>query len=417
MSPGGLASRLVLAPATVLAVMGAACATYPRPPAEELSDRLQGVLDHAAASSQSPGMVMAVQMGEASPWIGVTGCEDEPCTRKMVPGAKFRVGSITKSFVGTAVLQQVDEGKLRLEDTLEQWLPQVFAHIDGRSITLRQLLNHTSGIESYTDSLRWQVRVYEAPTRAWNAPGELLALADELRASNPQVSAPGERFAYSNTNYVLLGMVSARAEGHPVTEWSRVLEARFFQRLGLHETRVPARGDVTLGSTNRGHVNFYNLFLDPATGRSACSPPFQPPCEDKDVDFTEQDVSNADAAGAIVSTAGDLLTWTRALVKGGLLSEELVRQQRTFSSSCPPAPAPCDSDAVEVGLALFRQPRYGFIGIKGDIHGFNGTIQYLPEKDLTVVVLSNRTALDERDVGPIPERVAEALHPSLKAQN
>nr|AID65220.1 beta-lactamase [Cystobacter fuscus] len=411
-----LVARSWVGPVSAVVLLGA-CVTPAQPSPDDVSVKLQAVLDQAAAFEQSPGMVMAVQLGDSTPWIGVTGCEDEACTRKMTPEAKFRVGSITKNFVGTAILQQVDEGKVHLDDTLEKWLPGVFSHIDGNGITVRQLLNHTSGIESFTESLRWQTTVYESPTQPWNDPYELLKLADELRAANSQVLPPGSQFFYSNTNYVLLGMIAAKADGHPVTDWPVVLQERFFNRLALRDTRVPARGEVGLGSTNRGYVNFYNLFLDPATGRSACSPPFEPPCENKDVDFTEQDVSNAGAAGAIISTVGDLLTWTKAVTKGGLLSRELLRQQQSFFKGCPPAPAECPPGQIEVGLAMFRQPRYGFIGIRGEIHGFNGTIQYLPEKDLTVVVLSNRTALDDRDVGPVPESVAAALYPALKTRN
>ena len=403
--------------AVVVLLLGA-CTSVQRPGrlSEEDISKLQAVLEQAAASRQSPGLVMAVQVGEAPPWLGATGCQDEACHARMTSEARFRIGSITKSFVGAALLQQADEGKLSLEDTLEQWLPGVFAHIDGRGITLRQLLNHTSGIESFTDSVEWNVAVYTSPTRAWNAPGELLALADALRAANPRVSAPGARFLYSNTNYVLLGMIAAKADGHAVTDWRTVIQTRFFDRLALRHSRLPGRGEVGLDSTNRGYINFYNLYANPQTGSSDCVA-LTPPCENKDVDITEQDMSNADAAGAIVSTAEDLLVWTRALAQGALLSPGLREQQRAFASTCAPDAPSCDARAVQVGLGLFRQPRYGFIGIKGEIFGFNGTIQYLPEKDLSVVVLSNRTALDGFDVGAVPEEVAAALYPDLRTSS
>ena len=377
--------------------------------------KLQKVLDDAAASMKSPGLVMAVQIGDGTPWVGVTGCQDEACARKMTPDMKFRVGSISKNFVGVAILQQLDEGKLSLDDSLEKWLPKAFTNIDGNAITVRQLLNHTSGIESYTENEKWLTAVYLKPTHYWQAPGQLLELVQELRKDSiarGTVIKPGSQFSYSNTNFILLGMIAAKADGHPTSDWEPVIQSRFFDKLGMRDSRIPAKKDVQLGSTNQGYVNFYNFLGMGADGKPNCQL-VNKDCKNADADFTLQDMSNAWSAGEIISTVGDLLTFINAEAKGTLLSEKTRRLQQTFMETCTPANPHCSTEDVEIGLAMFKQIKYGFIGHRGEIFGFNGTIQYLPQKDLTVVVLSNRTALDGNHVGPIPETVAATLFPDL----
>ncbi|ATB42407.1 hypothetical protein CYFUS_007885 [Cystobacter fuscus] len=430
---------------------------------DEVRAKLQAVLEQAAASQKSPGMVMAVQMGNSEPMFFTTGFQDEQKTLPMTIDQKFRVGSITKNFVGTAILQQVDEGKLGLDDTLEKWLPGVIPNIDGNQITIRQMMQHMSGIESFTTDYTWSLTVYTDPTHQWIVPDQLLKMTQDLRAHDIQcnlVVPPGTEFIYSNTNFILLGMIAAKVDGFAQNEWQKVIEQRFFTRLHMENSRVPADDDTSLGSTNHGYVNFYNFYLNTNTGTSACSA-LTPPCQNEDIDITQQNMTNASSAGAIISTAKDLLTWINAELKGELLSEKIRKEQQTFTStckttsseaeagpksesmagevrrqaapsaqglftiaeprrpladpSCEPASTHCDP-TVEAGLAIFKQNKYGFIGHRGEIFGFDNTIQYLPEKDLTVVVLSNRTALSGNNVAPVPEQVAAVLYPDLKPQ-
>ncbi|WP_157823841.1 serine hydrolase domain-containing protein [Melittangium boletus] len=377
----------------------------PKPLPPEVTLKLQSVLEEAQAYEQAPGMIMAVRIGDSEPWIGAIGCEDEACTRKMSPQATFRLGSITKNFVGMAILQQASEGKLRLDDTLEKWLPGVFPNIDGNAITIRQLMNHTSGIESYTDNPPWIITVYKNPLNVWNSPQELLGLAQQLRdqsIANHTVIPPGSTFWYSNTNGILLGMIAAKVDGYPVTDWQQVLQRRFFRQLGLRHTQIPEVGNASVGSDNRGYANFFN-FLGEANCRM-----IDPSCTDKDVDITLQEMSNAWSAGAIISTVGDLLKWFDAEVKGDLISPEIRRQQQAFIDTIVPN--------LQVGLSMFKQTKYGFIGHRGEVFGFNATMQYLPGKDMTVVVLANRSALNGRHVGPVPERVFEVLFPEMLSE-
>ncbi|MET0402877.1 MAG: serine hydrolase domain-containing protein [Cystobacter sp.] len=377
--------------------------------------QLWDLAGQAILDMKSPGLVIGVQIGNGEPYVFGKGARTDR-GGGMQGTERFRVGSITKNFVGMAILQQMQEGRLSVDDTLERWLPKVFSNIDGNRITLRQLLNHTSGIESYTEAEFWISNVYLHPTHTWQAPGDLLALVEMLRAESiagNTVIPPGSRFSYSNTNFILLGMIAAKVDGYGDYAWERVIQNRFFNRLGMSGSHIPGPHDVELGPAegNHGYVNFYN-FLKDAQGGSSC-PYLNPGCENEDMDFTQQDMSNAWSAGEIISTARDLVTWINAEVKGELLSPPYRELQQSFMDTCPASSPHCPTQCVQVGLGMFRQTTYGFIGHRGEIFGFNGTIQYLPQLDLTVVVLSNRTALDGYHVGLIPEAVAKTLFPGL----
>ena len=139
---------------------------------------------------------------------------------------RFRIGSITKTFVAVVVLQLVDEHVLGLKDTVERWLPGLVP--SGRQITVQQLLAHTSGLADYADDPDFVRRTVAQPRRRWT-PRELVGVA---LARGP-VARPGERFAYASTNYILLGMMVERATG---TSLERQLRGRIFVPLGLEDT-------------------------------------------------------------------------------------------------------------------------------------------------------------------------------------
>ena len=134
---------------------------------------------------------------------------------------RFRIGSITKTFVAALVLHLVEDGRLTLGDSVERWLPDLLP--DGRSITVRELLSHTSGLFDYVED----ERVLRNTGRRW-MPKELVAVA----AAHSREHPPGGSFAYSSTNYILLGLIAERAGGATL---ERQLRARLFRPLGLRE--------------------------------------------------------------------------------------------------------------------------------------------------------------------------------------
>src|SRR5438876_2447537 len=142
------------------------------------------------------------------------------------PDDRFRIGSITKTFVAVVVLQLVGEHRLRLDDTVERWLPGLVP--GGRRITVRELLEHTSGLADYPNDSGFLRRTLAQPRRHWE-PGELVRVAV---AMGP-VARPGRRFIYGSTNYILLGMIAQRVAG---TSLARQLRDRIFWPLGLQDT-------------------------------------------------------------------------------------------------------------------------------------------------------------------------------------
>jgi D-alanyl-D-alanine carboxypeptidase len=268
-------------------------ATRPLTDPAVLQEQLDGVVE-----AGSPGVVGLVRTGERT-WQGASGLADLRAERPARAGDRFRVGSVTKSFVATLALQLVGEGRLGLDDNLERWLPGLVP--GGEKITVRQLLNHTSGLYNYTDDLP------EPPRRF--RPRDLVAMA----TGHKPLFAPGTQFSYSNTNYILAGMIVERVTGDPLADQ---LQRRIFQPLGLGDTQLPTTQRALGGPHARGYA---------------------PP--DKDwqvsdgparlVDVTEMDTSWGWAAGAMVSTTADLAHFYQALLGGQLLPPELLKQMRT----------------------------------------------------------------------------------------
>jgi D-alanyl-D-alanine carboxypeptidase len=258
-----------------------------------LQRQLDGVVEAGA-----PGVVGLVRTGERT-WQGASGLGDLGAKRPARAGDRFRVGSVTKSFVATLVLQLVAEDRLRLDDNLERWLHGLVP--GGERITVRQLLNHTSGLYNYTDDLP------EPPRRF--RPRELVAIA----TGHKPLFAPGAQFSYSNTNYILAGLVVERVTGQRLADQ---LQQRIFQPLRLDDTELPTNQRALGGPHVRGYA---------------------PPDEEwrvsddsaRLVDVTEMDTSWAWAAGAMVSTTADLARFYQALLGGQLLTPELLKQMRT----------------------------------------------------------------------------------------
>ncbi|GAA2967084.1 serine hydrolase domain-containing protein [Kitasatospora cinereorecta] len=213
------------------------------------------------------------------------------------PGDRFRAGSITKTFVATVVLQLVDEGELRLSDSVEAHLPGLIRGQgnDGARITLRSLLTHTSGLYDYTEALP---ATDPAVTGAAGPSAQPLAPGTAIRTAlaHAPATAPGA-YAYSNTNYVLLGLIVQRVTGHP---YAAEIQRRVLTPLHLSGTSLPGARSALPVPHSRG----YHRSADDGTLR----------------DVTAIDPRIAGAAGELVSTLADLNHFYAALLGGRLLS-------------------------------------------------------------------------------------------------
>ena len=233
------------------------------------------------------------------------GVADLDTGRPMQPGLSFRLGSVTKSFTATVALQLVAEGKLRLDDTVERRLPGVLPY--GRTVSVRNLLQHTSGVPDYweagPDPLNISF-VNDAAVRAQTyAPQQIVARV----SGEPPDFAAGSRVEYSNTNYVLLGIIIEAATGKPLR---REVTRRVIRRLQLRDTRFVTSRTTLPRPFTRGYSNLFDADGLPADGAV--------------IDVTEYNPSALWAMGNMVSTTGDLRTFYRALLGGRLLPAALT---------------------------------------------------------------------------------------------
>jgi D-alanyl-D-alanine carboxypeptidase len=213
---------------------------------------------------------------------------------RMHPSDRFRVASITKTFVATVVLQLAAESRLHLDDPVDRWLPGLIP--SGRTITLRQLLGHTSGLFDYTEDAAWVRKRIANPRREWS-PRELVAIS---KAHAPLFAA-GTKWSYSNTNYVVLGLVVEAVTG---TTLRRELERRIFSRLRLGATSYPS-GTALPGPFAHGYIGSGSHVPLPA-GTTL-------------LDVSTRVSPSAWGAGQIVSNADDLTRFFGALLGGRLL--------------------------------------------------------------------------------------------------
>jgi D-alanyl-D-alanine carboxypeptidase len=330
-------------PASTPARVPAPTATRPAPDPATLQRLVDGVVEAGA-----PGAVALVRTGHGT-WQGASGLGDLTARRPARPSDRFRIGSVTKSFVATVVLQLVGEGKLQLDDALERWLPGAVP--GGDHITIRQLLNHTSGLYNYTDDLLGPLlakptrQAYQQLAARRFAPRALVAMATRHRPLFP----PGTRFAYSNTNYILLGLVVERATG---ARLAVQLHQRIFQPLGLADTELPGTQRRIRGRHAHGYAPPDRAWL-PSDGPAGL------------VDVTQANPSWAWAAGAMVSSAADLARFYQALLSGRLLSPELLKAMQTTIDASEQFGA-----GAGYGLGLMRLG----LGCGGQVWGHGGEI-------------------------------------------
>jgi D-alanyl-D-alanine carboxypeptidase len=326
--------------------------------AQSTAANLQAALDQGRAQAGIVG-ASATVIGPGLAWTGASGLSDRASAIRIRPEMIFGVGSITKSFTAALILQLSEEGALSLDDTLGQWLPAVAAnpalHIPG-AVTIRQLLNHTSGINELTDNNEFISRLLADPAKRLNP-------EDGLSYVQAPYFPPGASWHYSNTNYILLGLIAERAANALVVN---ELQRRFFTPLGLRGTFLQGE-EAVIGEITHGHTGAFGV-------------------PKQDISSWPRTALNSVAwtAGAIVSTSEDLAHWTQALLSGGILLPESLQQLLTFVAT---------GDAgLEYGLGIGRQqdPQLGEIWFHtGNIFGYQGIIAYAPASRTSVAVLAN----------------------------
>ncbi|MFL5803397.1 MAG: serine hydrolase domain-containing protein [Roseiflexaceae bacterium] len=371
----GSASILLLSSAGAWYEFARTGSPYPIDPV--LAAALDRVLDQSVADMGIPGVVLAISVPGQGTWAGARGVADRDAGRPMVPTDHFRIASITKMFVATVALQLVQEGWLLLDHSVEHWLPGLVPN--GDQITVRQLLSHTSGIYDYLNEA-FVERALAEPGRVWS-PEELVAEA----AQHTPVFAPGApgRWSYSNTNYVLLGMIVERVTHYPL------------------------------------HVEIRNRILDPLGLRDTFFEPFEAPpgvvrSYERQRDLTDINMSFAWGAGSITSTTEDLARFVQALFGGALLRPETFDlMQSTYGGHGTLSYGlGLMQDQIGAGIGADDQPRPAALvrGHTGGLIGSRTALWYLPERGITVAVAIN---LMRADPNRVAERALDAVLASL----
>ena len=355
---------------------GTASAALSKGEAESLKARAQGLVEAGypaalAAVSDSKGESAGVAVGKGSLETGQAPPMD----------GEVRIGSNTKTFVAVVVMQLVQEGKVGLDEPIETYLPGLIKGegIDGSRITVRQLLQHTSGLPDFDETLFGTTDVFQY-RHHYVTPRDVLDSA----LSKPAQFEPGAQWKYTNTNYIVLGMLIERVSQRPVGEQ---IDERIVKKLGLSHTYFPAPGEEKIRGT---HPQGYHLS---AGGKLE--------------DITEMDPAWAWAAGAMVSTPSELNTFFQAVFDGRLLSQASIDEMKKGVDT--------GAGGAVYGLGLIGTPLScggTSWGHNGGIHGYRTYDAVGPDGTaVTVAVTALPTAIADQSN---PESSAKEKEQRLK---
>ncbi|MGO4456557.1 serine hydrolase domain-containing protein [Streptomyces sp. M-16] len=286
-------------------------------------------------------------------YVRAFGTSDKTTGTPVKTDMHTRIGSVTKPFTVTGVLQLVDDGKVRLDAPISTYLDGVPG---GDRITVRQLADMRSGLYNYTEDPRWLAVFKADPYRAWT-PQQLLDIAFRHPAKFP----PGARWEYSNTNTVLLGLLVEKISGQPLHTY---LQQHVFAPAGMDATSLPTGAEIT-GPYVHGHTNFTP---DGAT-----------------VDASGWDPSWGWAAGAMISTIDDLHTWVPAMVSGRLPDGDRLLGPAVQAQRLRMLPPGHPGLGYGLGIADFA----GWIGHNGELPGYETIAVRLPQDRATLVIVVN----------------------------
>lgn len=314
----------------------------------ELAAKVDAIAAKSLARPNTVGLSIAVARGDRLILAKGYGKADLEFAAPMNEETMLRIGSVTKQFSAAAVMRLVEQGRLSLDDTLDKMLPDYPP--TAKPVTLRQILNHTSGIWSYTEDEKFMVR--ESTLEL--TPEEVTATFKD----KPLEFDPGTKWNYSNSAYYLLGEIIARASGKP---YAQFVQDELFTPLGLSRTRYESNRDIIPIRAQGYAFRDGNLFNDQSIGA---------------------DVPGA--AGSLLSSAADLVRWNLALAGGKVVSPESYALMTTPTTLADGGIAPY---GFGLGIDTFEGRRR--IEHGGGIPGFTSSLAYLPDDQLTVAAISN----------------------------
>lgn len=317
---------------------------------QTVTDKIDAVADSIMANTNLPGMIISVVCGDFK-YEKARGYADVINQLPMTLDKNYRIGSVTKTFSITVLLQLVDEGKLALNDPISKFFPDF---PNGDSITVRMLANMTSGIFNFTESKDFEDSIEIKSFKKWTEE-EIV----EMALRYPPYFAPGKSFHYSNTNTIMIGMIIEKLTGNNLADETA---KRIFVPLGLKNTSIPT-DNLMPGDYSHGYNAGDSLVL---------------PYEDNTIKF---DPSWAGAAGDIISNIQDIKIYLRALGNGSMVSKEMQEQRLKWA-------ALINGGEMGYGLGIFMI-KENYYGHNGGIPGFTNLSVYSPEKNCSIIVMYN----------------------------
>jgi D-alanyl-D-alanine carboxypeptidase len=328
--------------------------SYAAQPDESFSAKLRVQLLAKMKETATPGALVYVDGPGVKPLTFKLGVADLQMGIPMEADDHMRIGSVTKTFTAGTILRFVDQRKLSLDDPVSQYEPEV---PNGSNITIRELLNMTSGLFDYQEDPAFVKAGSDEPDFVFE-PKDLLKIA----VAHPPYFPPGAGFHYSNTNTVLLGLIIQMVGGQTVAD---AYQQQLFGPLGLRYSSMPERQSGTIPAVHPRGYYYSSEKLYAARGAP--------------VDVTTWNPSWGWTAGAAISTLNDMAAWAKALGTGQLLSPATFAQQRQFVK--------VPGSTAEYGLGMFKVD--GYLGHNGSIPGFTSFVGYDPVHHRTVIVLTN----------------------------
>jgi D-alanyl-D-alanine carboxypeptidase len=323
-----------------------------------LEQKLQNALDNGIKKYDVEGVSAAVIFPDGKLWTGTSGISHDTVTIK--PDMLFAIGSITKNFVATLTLKMAEEGKFSLDDPLSKWLPE-YPHVNSE-ITIRQLLNHSSGIYMFWSNQQIWDDLKKDRTKVWT-PEEVLSYIKE------PYFEPGEGYRYSNTNYLLMAMIMEKATGESL---SVQFKERFWKPLHIENAYLSIEEEIP---DNQAHVYGDNFNND----GSHHDLTFLPRASHESIGY---------GSGGLFMTAEDLAFWCHSLFEGKILNQQSMDEMLQFVSSGLSK----NMNDYGLGVEKFRRKNSNgkmAIGHSGANIGTSAYMVYLPKYHLSVVVMIN----------------------------
>ncbi len=323
---------------------------------DSLENKFAPIITQAFNELKVPGIIAGIWIGENTSYIISLGYGDIEKKTPITADDRFRIASITKTFTGTVILQLRDEGKLDMSDAISKYLP---GYPNGDNITIEELGNMTSGIFEYSDDKMFEeesLKNFDKPL----TPEQLI----EVAAKNPPYFPTGKGVYYSNTNFMILGVIIEKITGNDIAS---EIKRRILDPLEMTSTIFAMTPEIP-----DPHAYGY-MYAD-------ASP-------DKPVDVTGFDPAWTWASGAMVSTMNDLYKYAKPLITGKLVSPSSQEIRMTWGRDLYLTFGTWKDRAIKYGFGL--EDFGGAYGHCGEVPGFNSFMAYIPEKDMTIIVLAN----------------------------